>query len=60
MVFNITGPRLGDLEAGIVAKLIGERLAIVTGGAGCLVVGAYYAWKAKELRAYEHATESLP
>jgi hypothetical protein len=54
MIFNITGPRLGDLEAGLVAKLVGERLSVVSGGIGCLVVAIVYAWKAKDLRAYEH------
>lgn len=56
MVFNITGPRLGDLEAGIMARLIGERLAVVTGGAGCIIIWAIYAWRAKELRNYDHST----
>jgi MFS family permease len=54
MIFNITGPRLGDLEAGLVAKLVGERLSVVSGGIACLVVAILYAWKAKDLRAYEH------
>jgi MFS family permease len=54
MVFNITGPRLGDLESGFVAKLIGERLAVVSGGIGCIVIWAIYSWRAKELKSYEH------
>jgi hypothetical protein len=58
MVFNITGPRLGDLEAGIVAKFFGERLSVVTGGIGCIIVAAIYAWRAKELRAYVHDSAS--
>ncbi len=58
MVFNITGPRLGDLEAGIVAKFIGERLSVISGGIGCILVAAIYAWRAKELRAYEHKSAS--
>jgi MFS family permease len=57
MVFNITGPRLGDLEAGIMARLIGERLAVVTGGVGCVVIWAIYAWRAKELRDYDHSIQ---
>lgn len=54
MIFNIAGPRLGDLEAGIVARLIGERLSVVTGGVGCILVAAFFGWRAKELRAYVH------
>lgn len=54
MIFNAAGPRLGDLEAGIAAKLFGERIAIVSGGIGCLIVSLFFAFKAKELAAYEH------
>ena len=54
MVFNTAGPRLGDLEAGLAARLLGERLAVVTGGIGCLIVAVIYAWRAKDLIAYEH------
>jgi len=60
MIFNIAGPRLGDLEAGIVARLIGERLSVITGGAGCLLVAAFYGWRAKELRAYVHDFDPAP
>jgi len=60
MIFNIAGPRLGDLEAGAVAGLIGERLSVVTGGVGCLIVAVYYGWRARELRNYEYESEPQP
>jgi MFS family permease len=37
MIFFMGGPQLGEMEAGVVAKIIGSRLAVVTGGLGCLV-----------------------
>lgn len=37
MMFFMGGPQLGEMEAGVVARLIGPQLAVVTGGVGCLV-----------------------
>jgi MFS family permease len=37
MIFFMGGPQLGEMEAGIVARLVGAQLAVVTGGIGCLV-----------------------
>ncbi|MGA9771493.1 MAG: MFS transporter [Blastocatellia bacterium] len=60
MIFFMGGPQLGELEAGVVAALIGSSLSVVMGGAGCViaVIGAY-AW-ARSLWRYEgHESNSI-
>ena len=59
MVFNMAGPRLGDLESGALAVILSPRLSIIIGGLGCMVVALIYSLKGKELMAYEHSTEDL-
>ena len=46
------GPRLGDVEAGLVAGAIGPGPSIVVGGAACLIGTGVVAVRFKELRAY--------
>jgi MFS family permease len=53
MVFFMGGPQLGELEAGVVASLIGAPLSVVIGGLGSLVSAAVAAIKAKSLLNYE-------
>ncbi len=57
MIFNMAGPRLGDLESGALALWLGPRLSVVIGGLGCMVVAVIYSLTGKELLAYEHTTE---
>ena len=52
-LFHISGPQLGDFEAGAVASVWGERASIVLGGALCLVVAAHWS-RAKALVGYVH------
>jgi MFS family permease len=47
------GHRLGNLEAGIVAALIGAPLSVVTGGIANLIFIGVLAWKIPKLRDYE-------
>lgn len=56
-LFNISGPQLGDFEAGIVAKATGERLSVVLGGAACLLIAAHWG-KGSPLRGYIHRAPS--
>lgn len=51
-IFIQGGPQLGELEAGIVAALIGAPLSVVTGGAATVVLVAVTAWLVPQLRAY--------
>lgn len=53
MIFFMGGPQLGELEAGVVAALIGAPLSVVTGGLGCLIAVALVAWKVPMLRQYD-------
>lgn len=57
-LFHISGPQLGDFEAGLVARIFGERVSIVLGGALCLLVAGHWS-RAKSLTNYEH-TPSRP
>ena len=52
MIFARGGPQLGNLEAGIVAAMIGAPLSVVTGGLATLVTVALVAWFTPQLRNY--------
>jgi MFS family permease len=52
-LFHISGPQLGDFEAGAVASVWGERVSVVLGGALCLLVAAHWS-RAKALTGYEY------
>jgi MFS family permease len=53
MIFFMGGPQLGELEAGVLAALVGAPLSVVIGGTGCLVAVALTTVKAKSLLRYE-------
>jgi MFS family permease len=53
MVFFMGGPQLGELEAGVVASLIGAPLSVVIGGLGSLFSAGVAVAKAKALLNYE-------
>jgi MFS family permease len=60
MIFFMGGPQLGEMEAGVVAHLIGATLSVVTGGVGCLLAVASASFWAKELWRYEgHASQKI-
>jgi len=46
------GPRIGDLEAGLVAGAIGAGPSVVVGGLACLIGTGVVATRVKQLRAY--------
>lgn len=50
------GPRLGDLEAGLVAAAFTPAISVVSGGLLCIAGAALLAWRVPELWAY-HAGE---
>ena len=62
MMFAMGGPQLGDLEAGIVANLLGAPFAVITGGLGCLLAVALIWRLARPLRDYDgsHLREPEP
>ena len=53
MIFFMSGPQLGEVEAGITAALFGAPLSVITGGIGCLLAVAVTAWKAPTLRRFD-------
>lgn len=53
MIFFMGGPQLGELEAGVVAALIGATLSVVTGGVGCLLAVVAASLWGKNLLHYE-------
>lgn len=52
MVFFMGGPQLGELEAGVVASLLGVSLAIFSGGLATVLLTAWIAWRYPGLRTY--------
>jgi hypothetical protein len=59
MIFFMGGPQLGELEAGVVAQLIGATLSVVTGGVGCLIAVAAAGLWGKNLVRYDGVAEHL-
>ena len=53
MIFFMGGPQLGEVEAGLVATLIGAPLAVVTGGIGSLLSALLAFFKGGSLVRYE-------
>ena len=53
MIFFMGGPQLGEVEAGLVATLLGAPLAVVTGGVGSLLSALLATVKGKALLRYE-------
>lgn len=49
-IFSKSGPKLGQLEAGLVASWFGVGLSIVSGGVLCLVALGWIAWRHQALR----------
>lgn len=57
-IFFMGGPQLGELEAGLVAQVLGAPLSVVSGGLGCLLAVAWVARKWPALRGY-HGDEAV-
>ena len=53
MTSFVCGPQLGEVEAGMVAVLVGASLSVVTGDAPCLIAAAITPGSAKNLRGYQ-------
>jgi MFS family permease len=53
MMFYMGGPRLGEIEAGLVAGLVGAPLSVIIGGIGTLIVVAIMASSIPALRSYK-------
>lgn len=53
MMFFMGGPQLGELEAGLLAAVIGAPLSVVIGGLGSIASSAVAALKSKSLMDFE-------
>jgi len=53
MVFFMGGPQLGEMEAGVLAALIGASWSVVVGGAGSLAAALWAAIRSKSLLHYD-------
>jgi MFS family permease len=51
-IFFLGGPQLGEVEAGLVAQLLGAPAAVITGGIGCLLAVGWIARRWPQLRNY--------
>ena len=56
MIFFMGGPQLGELEAGLVAKLTSAVISVATGGLACLLTCGWVAATSKSLRDYRLPT----
>ena len=52
MLFFAGGPQLGEIEAGIAARLLGGPLSVALGGAACVIMTGLLAAVTPELRHY--------
>lgn len=53
MLFFAGGPQLGEIEAGIAARLMGGPLSVAFGGLACAATVGVIAWLTPELRRYQ-------
>ena len=53
MIFFMGGPQLGEVEAGVVARLLGVRVAVGSGGLLCAATAAAVALLVPALRRYQ-------
>jgi hypothetical protein len=51
-IFFTGGQQLGEMEAGLVAQVLGAPLSVISGGIGCLLAVAWVARRWPELRHY--------
>ena len=56
MIFFMGGPQLGEMEAGVVARLTSAPISVVTGGLGCLIAAVATARRSPWLREYRPPT----
>ncbi len=60
MIFQVSGPQLGDYEAAKVADLVGIRYSFVLGGFGAVFAALWYQFRGPALRDYEYETRTRP
>jgi MFS family permease len=62
-IFFMGGPQLGEVEAGVVAQLLGAPFAIISGGVGCILAVGWVVRRFPHLRTFngdEHILHTSP
>jgi MFS family permease len=62
-IFFMGGPQLGEVEAGVVAQLLGAPFAIISGGLGCILAVGWVVRRFPHLRTFngdEHTLQTAP
>lgn len=59
MLFFAGGPQLGEVEAGIAARLLGGPLSVAAGGLACMLMTGAVAATTPELRRYQDGSQLL-
>jgi uncharacterized membrane protein YraQ (UPF0718 family) len=52
MIFFMGGPQLGEVEAGVVARLFGAPVSVMSGGVAALICATLVGATARRLRQY--------
>lgn len=60
MLFFAGGPQLGEIEAGVAARLLGGPLSVAAGGLACALMSGGVAAAVPELRRYSDGRRSVP
>lgn len=60
MIFQVSGPQLGDYEAAKIADLTSPRTSFVLGGLGALFAALWYQFRGPALRDYEYEPLGKP
>ena len=55
-LFFVGGPQLGEIEAGLVAQVFSAPIAVVSGGAACILSVIWIARRWPQIRNYSHET----
>jgi hypothetical protein len=55
MLFFAGGPQLGEIEAGVAARLMGGPLSVAVGGLACVVIVGVLSVVTPRLRRYDGA-----
>ena len=54
MIFFMGGPQLGELEAGVVGRLLGVRTSVILGGVACVATAGVFSVVARGLRRFTY------
>ncbi|MCS6887639.1 MFS transporter [Chloroflexus sp.] len=60
MLFFAGGPQLGEIEAGVAARLLGTQLSVALGGLACVLMTGAVAAKVPILRNYTNGSRPAP